>query len=80
MDILTLNDLCCETLEGATAEVARRKKLPDGQFMIHRIVDSPYGGYRITSILADVYADMLAEGIPLRFGDRRRYRKKASAG
>ena len=45
-------------------EVQRRKKAGEGSLLIHKISESPYGGYRITTLPANLYADMLVGNIP----------------
>jgi hypothetical protein len=57
------SEFFCDTLEEAVEEVKRRKAAPGGADMIHKIERSPYRGYRVWSLSAEVYAEMLAEGI-----------------
>ena len=52
----------CETYGEAVEEVRRRKSSPEGQSMIHRIMDSPYGnGYVVRSIDAELYCESIAD-------------------
>ena len=44
-------------------EVQRRKKASDGSRLVHRISKSTYGGYRITTLPADLYVDMLVGNV-----------------
>ena len=58
-----------KTIDQAYDELGRRKVSSPGMF--HRIEMSPYGGYLIVSIDADLYADMIADGIKLPTSGRR---------
>lgn len=60
-----LQDFFCDTLDQALAELNRRKSEPSTREYIHKVEPSPYGGYRVWSVDASVYADMIAEGIQL---------------
>lgn len=67
-----LPDFYCKTYEEAAEELRRRKASPAGQDMVHRILDSPYGGYRLQSQDAELYFELLAEGPAIAIGlDRR---------
>lgn len=46
----------------AHQEVQRRKALPDGEMLIHRIMRSPYGGYIVKSIDPEFYLDAMVDG------------------
>ncbi len=48
--------------EAHAAATKMRKDHPD---LMVRTVRSPYGGYRIVSIPADVWVDGLADGLPM---------------
>jgi len=50
------------TMQEAMDEIARRRAAPQGKEIVTRIESSPYGGYRVRSVPADLYVDMLAEG------------------
>ncbi len=57
-----LTDFYCQTYEEAAEELRRRKASPGGQAMVHRILDSPYGGYRVRSQDVEWYVEQLVGG------------------
>lgn len=57
-----LTDFYCKTYEEAAEELRRRKASLEGQDMVHRILDSPYGGYCLRSQDAELYAELIVEG------------------
>ena len=57
-----LTDFYCKTYEEAAEERRRRKASLEGQEMVHRILDSPYGGYCLRSQDAELYAELIVEG------------------
>jgi hypothetical protein len=62
-----------KTMREAMDEVARRRADPQGKELVTRIDRSPYGGYRVRSMPADYYVDMLADGpVPISTGHIRR--------
>jgi hypothetical protein len=62
-----------KTMREAIDEVARRRSDPSGKGLVTRIETSPYGGYRVHSMPADYYIDMLADGpMPVSTGRIRR--------
>ncbi len=66
MEILA--SLYFEKFEDAFEEVHRRKSSPEGQIMINRILDSPYGdGYVVQSIDAELYCESVADNPSLNF-------------
>lgn len=61
MDIGT--SFYCQTYDEAMKEVKRRKLSPEGQNMLHRIVNSPYGnGYIVRSIDPEFYCESIIDG------------------
>lgn len=65
-----LTDFYCETYEEAAEELRRRKASLEGQAMVHRILDSPYGGYRLRSRDAELYFESVIEGPAIGLGRR----------
>jgi hypothetical protein len=62
-----------KTKQEAMDEVARRRADPQGKELVTRVERSPYGGYRVRSMPADYYVDMLADGpVPVSAGHVRR--------
>ena len=57
-----LIDFYCKTYEEAAEELRRRKASLEGQDMVHRILDSPYGGYCLRSQDAEFYFESIIEG------------------
>lgn len=57
--------------EAHQERVRRVAAQSEDNLMITRIEESPYGGYVVRSIPADVYVDLVAE-VPGGFGGRRR--------
>jgi hypothetical protein len=60
-----LVDAFFETYHEALRE-AQRRKAASVDSMITRIEESPYGGYRVWSMPADVYVDLLSDNLPTR--------------
>ncbi len=48
----------------AHRELQRLSKNGDGAGLVHRIVKSPFGGYRIVSLPPSLYVDMLSGRMP----------------
>ena len=71
-------DFYCKTYEEAAEELRRRKALPEGQTMVHRILDSPYGGYCLQSQEAELYVERIAEGPAIGLERQRSYGGKAA--
>lgn len=65
-----LPDFYCKTYEEAAEELRRRRALLGGQDMVHRILDSPYGGYCLRSQDAELYCELLVEGPAIGFDHR----------
>jgi hypothetical protein len=65
-----------KTMQEAMEEVARRRADPQGKEIVTRIQSSPYGGFRVRSLPADLYVDMLADGQLLVAADARRQREE----
>lgn len=61
MSVLQFGDMYCKTIDEAFKEIARRKRDADG--VITRFEESPYGGYRVYSLPADVLVDDLVDPI-----------------
>lgn len=64
-----------KTMEEALEEVERRRADPQGHELVTRISRSPYGGFRVRSMPADYYVDILADGpipTPISSGANRR--------
>ncbi len=59
----------------ALEEVRRRRSAADGVDLIHRVVESPYGGYRVHSMSPDLAVDFALDdvGADLSLSSRRRY-------
>ncbi len=57
-----LTDFYCKTYEEAAEERRRRKASLEGQEMVHRILDSPYGGYCLRSQDAELYFESILDG------------------
>lgn len=57
-----LPDFYCKTYEEAAEELRRRRALLEGHDVVHRILDSPYGGYCLRSQDAEFYCELLLEG------------------
>lgn len=51
-----------KTLAEAMAEAARRRASPEGTGFLTNVDRSPYGGYRVRSIPAELVVDQLIEG------------------
>jgi hypothetical protein len=68
------SDTFHKTMQDAMDEVARRRADPRGMELVTRVERSPYGGgYRVRSMPADFYVDMIADGpMPISTGDIRR--------
>lgn len=58
-------DFFTSSLDDAIQEVAKRRGNPEAKDLMHRVEPSPYGGYRVRSYVAELYVDMLADGVPL---------------
>jgi hypothetical protein len=56
------SDTFHDTLADAMEEVARRRNDPQGKELVTRIDRSPYGGFRVRSMPADYFIDLLADG------------------
>jgi hypothetical protein len=56
-------DAFFETYAEAMRE-AQHRKMTLGDPIITRIEESPYGGYRVWSMPADVYIDLISENLP----------------
>lgn len=54
-----------DSYEAAHAEIQRRKAMSEFEGYLHRIEKSPYEGYRIWSMDAEVYADFVSDGLPV---------------
>jgi hypothetical protein len=67
------SDTFHDTLAAAMDEVARRRGDPQGKELVTRIERSAYGGgYRVRSMPADYFVDLLADGpIPVSGGRRK---------
>lgn len=50
-----------DSLTDAIAEVQRRRKDAEAEQLITRIVESPYGGFRVRSIPAEFIIDQMAD-------------------
>ena len=62
-----------KTMREAMDEVARRRADPQGRELMTRIERSPYGGFRVRSMLADFFVDTIADGpMPISTGHVRR--------
>ena len=48
------------TMADAMEEVARRRSDPNGAELITRVEPSPYGGFRVRSVPADIWLEMQA--------------------
>ncbi len=59
----SIGDMYCRTLDEAFKEVARRKRDAGADGVITRFEESPYGGYRVYSLPADVLVDDLVDPI-----------------
>ena len=56
-------DFYCDTIDEAIAESRRRKSSPVTGGMITRIEESPYEGWRVRTVDAELFVDQLAEPI-----------------
>jgi len=57
-----MGDVYCKTLDEVFKEISRRKKARvDLDDLITKYERSPYGGYRVYSIPADIIADELVD-------------------
>ena len=66
------SDTFHKTMEEALEEIARRRSDPQGKEMVTRVARSPYGGFRVRSVPADYYVDLLADGpVPISTGNSR---------
>jgi hypothetical protein len=62
-----------DTMEEALEEVARRRADSQGKELVTRVERSPYGGFRVRSMPAEYYVDLLADGpVPAGTGNNRR--------
>ena len=70
-----LIDIYVRSRKEALDEIQRRRFGADGGDMIHRIVESPYGGYRVHSMSPDLAIDFALDdvGSDLSLGGRRHY-------
>lgn len=51
-----------KTLRDAMEEAGRRRTSPDGGSYLTNVEPSPYGGFRVRSMPAELYVDQLIEG------------------
>ena len=59
-------DVYCDTIDAAFEEMRRRKTVSGTEGIITRFEESPYGGYRVYSVSAELYVDELLEPVRLR--------------
>lgn len=76
---LTTTDLgsvtYCKTIDEALKEVQRRKSASAAEGLVTRFEESPYGGYRVYSIDAELFIENRTNPAALSHGtDRRVYR------
>lgn len=77
LTVLTTGDAFCDTLDEAAEEVGRRKRdTTEAESVVTTFEESPYGGYRVYSIPAELVVDQLLDqqSGPFRPQQRRRYR------
>ncbi len=58
-------DAYFDSLDEALDELHQRRSDPASQGILSRMEKSPYGGYRVWSITAEMYAEMLVDGIDI---------------
>ena len=58
-----LQDVYYDKLKDALEESRHRRSSPVGKGMITHVGESPYGGYRVTSMPAEFYVDLLVDGM-----------------
>ena len=51
-----------DNIADALEEVAKRRADPEGKNLITRVEPSGYGGFKVRSIPAEFYIDLLADG------------------
>ena len=56
----------------AMEESGRRRAEPGSAAYLTRVERSPYGGYRVRSIPADLFVDQLIDGVPFTSSMHRR--------
>lgn len=56
-------DFYCDTIDSAFEEISRRKAMQSTESIITRYEESPYGGFRVYSMSAEVFVDDLADPI-----------------
>jgi hypothetical protein len=66
------SDTFHNTLAEAMDEIARRRAALQGKELVTRVERSPYGGYRVRSMPAEYYVDLMADG-PVASNTRRRW-------
>ena len=56
-------DVHCDTIDEVLEEIRRRKSSPGAEGVITRFEESPYGGYRVYSVDAEILVDELANPV-----------------
>ena len=58
-----VQDFYCDKLDQVFEEIRRRKSAPGAESVITRFEESPYGGYRVYSVDAEIFVDELLDPI-----------------
>lgn len=56
-------DFYCDTIDSAFEEISRRKAMQGTKSIITRYEESPYGGFRVYSMSAEVFVDDLVDPV-----------------
>ena len=59
----TFTDFYCDTINAAFEEISRRKAMQGTESIITRYEESPYGGFRVHSMSAELFVDDLLDPV-----------------